>query len=408
MELLNPFGYRGYWFDRETGLYYLNSRYYDPAIGRFISPDSVGVITASPLGLTDKNLYAYCDNNPVMRRDDGGMFWDTVFDVISLGFSIADVAKNPDDPWAWAGLAADVVSLVVPFATGGGAIVKAASKVDDVVDVVKTIDKVDDVVDAIKSVDRIADAVDTATDIGKIAKKADNAKDASKAFKNLIETCFVAGTLVEAEDGSTPIEDIEIGDYVWATDPETNETNLKRVVNTFVRESYDLIHIKVNGEYITTTPTHPFWVPEKGWIDAVNLRTGDRLQLLNGKCAIIEQVQHEVLELPILVYNFEVEDFHTYYVTESAILVHNADYDAIAKIGFDTNQQTIIKWAKEYKKTGISMDDAEALVDLAKQYNKNGMLGNPRIDLIHEGRKGYFSNRPHVHIGPINHIKIIG
>lgn len=96
------------------------------------------------------------------------------------------------------------------------------------------------------------------------------------------------------------------------------------------------------------------------------------------------------------------------YDTESAILVHNADYDAIAKIGFDTNQQTIIKWAKEYKKTGISMDDAEALVDLAKQYNKNGMLGNPRIDLIHEGRKGYFSNRPHVHIGPINHIKIIG
>ena len=77
MELLNPFGYRSYWFDRETGLYYLNSRYYDPAIGRFISPDSVGVITASPLGLTDKNLYAYCDNNPVMRRDDGGMFWDT-------------------------------------------------------------------------------------------------------------------------------------------------------------------------------------------------------------------------------------------------------------------------------------------------------------------------------------------
>ena len=54
------------------------------------------------------------------------------------------------------------------------------------------------------------------------------------------------------------------------------------------------------------------------------------------------------------------------------------------------------------------MDDAEALVDLAKQYNYNGLLGTPRIDLLHKGRREFFSNRPHVHIGPINHIKIIG
>ena len=65
VEMLNPFGYRGYYLDRETGLYYLNSRYYDPEICRFLSPDSIGLVTASPLGLTDKNLYAYCDNNPI-------------------------------------------------------------------------------------------------------------------------------------------------------------------------------------------------------------------------------------------------------------------------------------------------------------------------------------------------------
>ena len=44
-----------------------------------------------------------------MRRDDGGEFWDTVFDVVSLVFSVADVVANPADPWAWAGLAGDVV-----------------------------------------------------------------------------------------------------------------------------------------------------------------------------------------------------------------------------------------------------------------------------------------------------------
>ena len=54
---LNPFRYRGYVFDEETGFYYVSSRYYDPEIGRFISPDTTDVLTATPMGLTDKNLY---------------------------------------------------------------------------------------------------------------------------------------------------------------------------------------------------------------------------------------------------------------------------------------------------------------------------------------------------------------
>ena len=65
-----------YYYSQETGFYYLQSRYYDPEVGRFISPDSTDVLTATPMALTDKNLYAYCDNNPVNRTDDGGMFWD--------------------------------------------------------------------------------------------------------------------------------------------------------------------------------------------------------------------------------------------------------------------------------------------------------------------------------------------
>ena len=137
------------------------------------------------MGLTDKNLYAYCDNNPVMRRDDGGMFWDTVFDVVSLCFSVADVIKNPDDPWAWVGLAADVVSLVVPFATGGGTIVKAATKVDDVIDTAKALDKASTVVntmgDAGKAVDNFIDGV-------KVQKALDFTDDAKKVIKSLDHT----------------------------------------------------------------------------------------------------------------------------------------------------------------------------------------------------------------------------
>ena len=74
----NPFRYRGYYFDTETGLYYLQSRYYNPNWGRFISPDNWEVLAATPEGLTDKNLYAYCDNNPVMRGDADGEFWNVL------------------------------------------------------------------------------------------------------------------------------------------------------------------------------------------------------------------------------------------------------------------------------------------------------------------------------------------
>lgn len=168
----NPFRYRGYYQDSETGFYYCGNRYYDPAIGRFINADSTNTLMNTPMAYTDKNLYAYCDNNPVMRVDNGGEFWDTVFDVVSLCFSVVDVIKNPDDPWAWVGLAADVVSLAVPFATGGGTVVKAVSKADDVVDLAK-------------NADRAIDAIDTVSDIGKAAGKVDDVSDTIKAAQNI-------------------------------------------------------------------------------------------------------------------------------------------------------------------------------------------------------------------------------
>ena len=69
---LNPFRYRGYYFDEETGLYYLQTRYYDPEVGRFIFRDSIEY--ADPETICGLNLYAYCGNNPVMNVDPTGTF----------------------------------------------------------------------------------------------------------------------------------------------------------------------------------------------------------------------------------------------------------------------------------------------------------------------------------------------
>ncbi len=71
--VLNPFRYRGYYYDVETGLYYLQTRYYDPELCRFISQDSVDY--ADPEKINGLNLYAYCANNPVMNVDPTGEFF---------------------------------------------------------------------------------------------------------------------------------------------------------------------------------------------------------------------------------------------------------------------------------------------------------------------------------------------
>lgn len=128
---------------------------------------------------------------------------------------------------------------------------------------------------------------------------------------------------MQVEDGEKPIEEVKTGDYVWAYDEYTKDTALKRVVETYVKETEELTHIFVNGEEIICTPTHPFYSPVKGWTDAVHLRTGDILVLVNGEYVVVEKVQHELLENPVKVYNFQVEDYHTYYVRESGVLVHN-------------------------------------------------------------------------------------
>ena len=72
MELAvnNPFRYRGYYYDNETGLYYLNSRYYDPEIGRFINADELSYLNEN--NINGMNLFSYCRNNPVIYFDPSG------------------------------------------------------------------------------------------------------------------------------------------------------------------------------------------------------------------------------------------------------------------------------------------------------------------------------------------------
>ena len=72
---VNPIRYRGYYYDTETGYYYLQSRYYNPQVGRFLNAD--GYVQTGQ-GILSNNMFAYCGNNPVNRMDPTGHFWSEV------------------------------------------------------------------------------------------------------------------------------------------------------------------------------------------------------------------------------------------------------------------------------------------------------------------------------------------
>ncbi|SEP85722.1 polymorphic toxin-type HINT domain-containing protein [Streptomyces radiopugnans] len=148
--------------------------------------------------------------------------------------------------------------------------------------------------------------------------------------------CFLAGTAVLMANGATKdIEDVELGDEVLATDPETGETGPRKVVRLIVTEDdkyFNELSIATEDgiEKLTATHEHPFWSPsEKSWVDAAELKSGMTLLTDDGDTVIVT-ANHAYTERA-RTYNFTVADLHTYYALagETPVLVHNSDCDVV-------------------------------------------------------------------------------
>ncbi|GAB2872444.1 polymorphic toxin-type HINT domain-containing protein [Lentzea nigeriaca] len=137
---------------------------------------------------------------------------------------------------------------------------------------------------------------------------------------------FTGDTQVLMADGSTKrIDEIELGDQVLATDPETGESGAREVTATIIGEGAKfLVEIETGASKIVATGGHPFWLPDqKRWVEAKDLRAGYALQTLAGAQVRVTAIKNRVAITRV--HNLTVDDIHAYYalVGNYPVLVHN-------------------------------------------------------------------------------------
>lgn len=217
--------------------------------------------------------------------------------------------------------------------------------------------------------------------------------------------CFLAGTGVQMADGSTKdIEDIEVGDEVLATDPETGETGSRKVTHLIITEDdkhFNELSIATEDgiEKLTATYEHPFWSPsEQGWIEAGGLTPGMSLLTDEGDTVVV--TANRTYEDNVRTYNLTVDDLHTYYVLAGTVpvLVHNSGLcpEKIDDVfhnpsGRSSQDQFEYHWDKHAKGRGVTreqylQDAQDWATGIAQPGGKKGL--NASLETLADGARG--------------------
>jgi len=245
--------------------------------------------------------------------------------------------------------------------------------------------------------------------VKKGAKEVDGVAEARKA-------CFVAGTVVLTDKGLKAIEKLTIGEKVLAKNEFNGKIEYKQVLDTMIRhdkEIYRVIVENVSGDQavIRSSDSHPFWVKDNGWVQAVELQAGDIL--IDAEGLEIQVVSQEMESGTATVYNIEVDDFHTYFVSDLNVFVHNADCNKLENVaqaargerstpleggngssGSGSNRIAAIRSAlSDENRKLVSKEEREGLKFTIRRVEENGYElkgavkynGNQGIDLEFEG-----------------------
>jgi RHS repeat-associated protein len=344
-----PYLFSGKELDEETGLYYYGARYYDPRTGIWQSADPLlgSYLDGAPNGGVNSpvNLapYTYTYNNPVRLTDPDGR-WVNIAIGAGVGALIATGVEGYRQYRAGefsgtrllGAAAGGAITGAVAGATMGASLAVQATAATGASVVAGAVTR------EINGEEQTAKAVLTdaavglvgfgvATGVTKVAgavlrPSANNA--AASVERAAAEFCsFTAETRVLMADGtSKPIGDIQAGDYVLATDPETGKREAREVTDVW-RHDDQVVDLDVDGHILTTTEDHPFWSEtDHRWERADKLTGKDRLRGADGRLVKVRGLRHGTTHTAVA-YNLSVDGLHTYYVLAGGepVLVHNSN-----------------------------------------------------------------------------------
>ena len=161
----------------------------------------------------------------------------------------------------------------------------------------------------------VAGGAGAAFDIG------EDAADAAGASCGL---SFSPQTTVLMADGSSkPIDKLRVGDLVEAYDPATGKTGPHRVTAVMVNRDPATEHLVLDTGALETTPNHPFYTTDRGWVEAGQLKIGEHIRTATGTDALV--VSFTVDPHPARMWDITVAGAHSFFVGSGEVLVHNCD-----------------------------------------------------------------------------------
>ena len=352
-------------WDDQLGLDLLSmaARHYSPALGRFVQPDP---------DRSEANLYAYAADNPVTEMDpDGTCFIVCQLVVGALIDSVVYLATT--DGASLGGLVGAVASGAVESA------VNPFAKLTKVTKLVKAASKV---------LAKVPKA-------GRAAQRAANRVRSRQATSCALHS-FAGDTDVTLADGSrVDIASLAVGDEVLAWDAASGTTGAYPITRVWAHDDPVTGYVVIDGEAISTTPGHPFFTLERGWVEASELRVGEHVPAATAGPGLVGSVTWR--RGPDRMYDLTVDRAHTFFVGDGAWLVHNCGG---SRLRFNPDQATLIKMAKDIKarKQPISRRDATIL---------NGWRKELRLKGHEPMRHDRFPRHGlHINVGPVRHIRV--
>ncbi|MFF1837975.1 polymorphic toxin-type HINT domain-containing protein [Streptomyces sp. NPDC058231] len=370
-------GFLGKTEDTATGLSLLGARAYDPKLGRFLSPDPL----STPYDPQNLSAFSYTHNDPINFKDPTGLCADDGTGHChpkpiekpqpqqppspssgspTIGGSGSKPAGDGDGGFSWgklagevAGIAAGVVVGVVcesalvagSLETGGATLLAtpacgaaagfAQAAVSDLVD--------GDDESTTEALSNEAEGAAAGAIFG-LAFEADELMAEKNAVRKIgiCKNSFLPTQQVKTVDGTTkPLKDVQTGDKVIATDPETGKTEPREVLATIItKDDKDFTELTVTtnaGDVeLIATDHHPFWSPsEHAWVDTADLHSGMTLRTDVGTPVIVRTTRS--FQKTMETRNLTVDGLHTYYVLAGTtpVLVHNSNCGGRWKLGED-------------------------------------------------------------------------